>query len=65
MKVWHKIEIATEEQNVSVYPTEGWDGIIVETREVDDTRNSRLYLNKEETGLLILKMTEMMSYVKS
>ena len=29
-KVWHKVEISTEEQNISVYPTEGYDGIIVE-----------------------------------
>jgi hypothetical protein len=35
-KIWHKIEIATEEQNVSVYPTEQYDGIILETKEADD-----------------------------
>lgn len=63
-KVWHKIQITTEEQNVSIYPTEFFDGIIVETKELDDkTGNSRLYLNKDEMELLILKMTEMMTYV--
>ncbi len=35
-KVWNKTVIATEEQNVEIYPTEGFDGIIVETRELDD-----------------------------
>ena len=64
-KVWHKVVIATEEQNVDVYPTEGFDGIIVETKELDDkTGSSRMYLNKDEMELLILKMREMMDYVK-
>lgn len=63
-KVWHKTVIATEEQNVSVYPTEGFDGIIIETKELDDkTLNGRLYLNKDEMELLIIKMQEMMKYV--
>jgi hypothetical protein len=64
-KVWHKIEIATEEQNVSIYPTEEFNGIVVETKELDDkTLNGKLYLNKDEMELLILKMQEMMKYVK-
>mgnify|MGYP001555603584 CR=1 FL=1 len=63
-KVWNKIIIATEEQNVEIYPTETFDGIIVETKELDDkTGNSRLYLNKDEMELLIIKMQEMMMYV--
>ena len=64
-KVWHKVSIATEEQNVEVYPTEGFDGIIVETKELDDkTGSPRMYLNEDEMELLILKMREMMGYVK-
>jgi hypothetical protein len=31
-RYWHKVEIATEEQNVSIYPTELFDGIVVETK---------------------------------
>jgi hypothetical protein len=63
-KVWNKVVIATEEQNVEIYPTETFDGIIVETKELDDkTGNSRLYLNKDEMELLIIKMQEMMKYV--
>jgi hypothetical protein len=31
-KVWNKIVISTEEQNVEVYPTENYDGIIIKTR---------------------------------
>jgi len=62
-KVWHRIEIATDEQNVYVYPTENYDGIIVETKELDDkTPNNRLYLNRYEMEVLILKMQEMMDY---
>jgi hypothetical protein len=64
-KVWHKVEISTEEQNVSVYPTEEFNGIIVETNELDGTNSPRMYLNKDEMELLILKMREMMEYVKS
>jgi hypothetical protein len=64
-KVWHKVEIATESQNVSIYPTETYDGIIVETKELDDkTISPRLYLNKNEMELLIERMIEMMKYVK-
>jgi hypothetical protein len=64
-KVWHKVEISTEEQNVSVYPTEEYNGIIVETNELDGTASPRMYLNKDEMELLILKMRDMMEYVKS
>ncbi len=64
-KVWHKIVISTEEQNVEIYPTDMYDGIIVETKELDDkTESSRMYLNEDEMEMLILKMREMMNYVK-
>lgn len=63
-KVWHKVTIATDEQNVEVYPTETFDGIIVETKELDDKGSPRLYLSEDEMELLILKMREMMTYVK-
>jgi hypothetical protein len=63
-KVWHKITISTEEQEVGVYPTETYDGIIVETKELDGTGSPRLYLNLNEMELLITKMREMMEYVK-
>ena len=62
-KVWNKTVIATEEQNVSIYPTEDFDGIIVETKELDDKTSGKLYLNKNEMELLIVKMQEMMRYV--
>jgi hypothetical protein len=64
-KVWYKVTISTEEQDVSIYPTEGFDGIIVETKEMDGTtQSSRTYLNENEMELLISKMREMMNYVK-
>jgi len=40
-KVWHKTTISTEEQDVSVYPTETYDGIIVETKELDGTKKPK------------------------
>ena len=64
-KVWHKVTISTEEQDVSIYPTEEYNGIIVETKEMDGkTQSPRMYLNEDEVELLILKMREMMNYVK-
>jgi len=63
-KVWTKTVISTQEQNVEIFPTEEFDGIIVETKELDDkTLNGRLYLNKVEMEVLIIKMQEMMKYV--
>ena len=63
-KVWHKVSISTEEQEVGVYPTETFDGIIVETKELDGSGSFRMYLNVDEMELLISKMREMMEYVK-
>jgi hypothetical protein len=62
-KIWTKIVIALEEQNVEIYPTEDYSGIIVETKELDDKTSGKLYLNKNEMELLIVKMQEMMRYV--
>ena len=63
-KVWNKTVIVTQDQDVSIYPTEQFDGIIVETRELDgDPFTSRMYLNRDEMELLIIKMQEMMNYV--
>jgi hypothetical protein len=63
-KVWNKTVIVTEDQDVSIYPTEQFDGIIVETRELDgDPFTSRMYLNRDQMELLIIKMQEMMKYV--
>jgi len=63
-KVWHKVSISIEEQEVGVYPTETFDGIIVETKELDGSGSPRMYLNIDEMELLISKMREMMEYVK-
>lgn len=63
-KVWNKTVISTEEQNIEIYPTEIFDGIIVEVYDVHDkTFKNRLYLNKDEMEIMITKMQEMMKYV--
>lgn len=63
-KIWNKTVISTGDQDISIYPTEQFDGIIVETKELDgDPFTSRLYLNRDEMEFLILKMQEMMKYV--
>ena len=64
-KVMHKVTILLEDQNVQIFPTEQFDAIIIEPKELDDkTSSPRLYLNKDEMELLILKMREIMEYVK-
>ena len=64
-KVWYKVVIATDEQNIEVFPTEGFDGIIIQTKEMDGkTSSPRLYLNEDEMEALIAKMRETMKYVK-
>lgn len=64
-KIWHKVNFQTDEQNVEIYPNETFHGIILETKEFDGSNISRLYLNKDEMQLLILKMNEMMNYLKT
>lgn len=65
MKTFVKTTIATEEQNVSIMPTEDQKGIIIETRELDDkTLNGRTYLSKAEAETLILKIQEMIKYLE-
>ena len=65
-KVWYNVKISTEEQDVVIYPTEDFDGIIVEAKELDGkTPSTRVYLNEAEMELMILKMREMMAYIKS
>ena len=65
MKTFVITTIATEEQNVSVMPTEDQKGIIIETKELDDkTLNGRMYLNKQEAETLIIKIQEMIKYLE-
>lgn len=64
-KVWYKVVIATEEQDVTIRPTDQNDGIILETKEADGTGSPRLYLNRDEMECLIAKMREMMDYVQT
>jgi hypothetical protein len=63
-KVWYKVSISTEEQEVEVYPTDTYNGIIVETKELDGSGSPRMYLNVDEMELLISKIRDMMEYVK-
>lgn len=65
-KIWYKVQVSLEsQQDVSVYPDEGFDGIVVETVEIDDKTKHRIYLNKEEMEMLIAKMQEVMNYTIS
>jgi hypothetical protein len=65
MKVFIITTIATEEQNVSVMPTEDQIGLIIEAKELDEkTLSGRIYLNKDEAEALILKIQEMIKYLE-
>ena len=63
-KVYHKIVISTDEQNLEIYPNKTFDSIIVEPKETDGSISNRIYLNEYEMDLLIIKMREMMYYLK-
>lgn len=66
-KIWHMVKISTEEQDIEILPTETFDGIMLEIKELDDkkTKSPRMYLNKDEMELLILKMRQMMDYINT
>jgi hypothetical protein len=63
-QMWYKVVVPTR-MEISVYPNEGFDGIIVQIEEVDDNKESiRLYLYKDEMNIFIEKMMEMMKHVE-
>ena len=65
MKPFVVTTLLTDEQNISVMPTEDQKGIIIETKEVDDkTLNGRMYLSKQEAETLITKIQEMIKYLE-
>ena len=64
VKVSYKIVISTEEQEVTIAPTEQFDGIIIKTEELDGSGNPKLYLMRHEMEFLIIKMREMMDYLE-
>lgn len=64
-KVWYKTEISLDaDQNVEVYPDEGYGGIVVHGKEIESKDSYRIYLNRAEMELLISKMREMMDHVE-
>lgn len=64
-KIWHKVEIETEFQDISIYPTDQYDGIIIETKLSNSKTTSTINISKDEMEFMILKMREMMDYVNS
>jgi len=63
-KIWNKTVIASEVQDIQIYPTPEYDGIVVEIKEVGNTSPmSIMHLDKDEMELFIIKMQEMMHYV--
>ena len=63
-KIWNKTVIASEVQDIQIYPTPEYDGIIVEIKEIgNNTPMSIMHLDKDEMELFIIKMQEMMHYV--
>lgn len=65
-KVWYKVEISlSADQNVEIYPDDGYDGIVVMGKEIDSKDSYRIYLNRNEMELLIAKMKEMMDFTEN
>jgi hypothetical protein len=65
-KIWNKTVIASEVQDIQIYPTPEYDGIIVEIVQVGNKSlmsMSIMHLDKDEMEFLIIKMQEMMEYV--
>ena len=65
-KIWNKTVIASEVQDIQIYPTPEYDGIIVEIVEVGHKSlmsMSIMHLDKDEMEFFIIKMQEMMKYV--
>lgn len=64
-KVWYKTEISLDaDQNVEIYPDEGYGGIVIKGKEIESTDSYRIYLKRAEMELLISKMREMMDHVE-
>jgi hypothetical protein len=64
-QMWYKVVVPTRmEQQISVYPNEGFDGIIVIIEEIGNDDSMSLYLYKDEMNIFIEKMMEMMKHVE-
>lgn len=65
-KVWYKTEISLRaEQNVEIYPDEGYDGIVLEGKEIHGKESYRIYLDRNEMEFVIAKMKEMMDFTEN
>lgn len=64
-KIMHSVIVYMQEHNVEICPSEDFDGIVINTKNDDNTLGSSLYLDEQEMEFLIAKMKEVMAYVKS
>lgn len=65
-KVWYKTEISLRaEQNVEIYPDEGYDGIVVMGKDIHTNNSYRIYLDRNEMEFVIAKMREMMDFTEN
>jgi hypothetical protein len=65
-KVFVQTEIALKDQNIIISPNETWDWVIMKTMELDGkTHSTSTYLNESEIEVLIIKLREMMNYIKN
>jgi hypothetical protein len=62
-KIWIKTTMVVEDQNIEIFPTETFDGIIIEPKESDDTPAYNLCITKGSMKLFIEQMQSMMDYV--
>ena len=64
--LWYKTEISLESnQEVRIYPDDGYDGIVVESVVLDNNTRCPIYLSKQEMEFVIAKMREMMDFTEN
>lgn len=65
-KVWYKTEISLRaEQNIEIYPDEGYDGIVVKGKDIHTNNSYHIYLDRNEMEFVIAKMKEMMDFTEN
>lgn len=65
-KICYKTEILlSAEQNVEIYPSSGYNGIVIKGKDVHTNESYRIYLDRNEMEFVIVKMREMMDFTEN
>lgn len=63
-KIWKSVNLSLEhEQDVLLHPAEGWDGIYLSFKDLEDKKfNNPLFLDRKSMVMLIQEMQSLMNY---